>query len=177
MNYKILNSNLVFEGKVFDIRVDDIIYNSGNSGIREVVVHNGGAVVLPITNEGKIVFVKQFRYPFEKYMLELPAGKLETNEDPQKCAERELEEETGYTSNNFSKLGAIATTPGFCSEILHIYLAENLRAGSHNREEGEYGMEIYELTLEEVKQKIISGEIYDSKTICGISYYLLNKKN
>lgn len=177
MNYKILNSNLIFEGKVFDIKVDDIIYDSGNSGIREVVVHNGGAVVVPITEEGKIVFVKQFRYPFEKFLLELPAGKLEPNEDPMYCAARELEEETGYSSNEFKKLGAIATTPGFCSEILHIYLAKNLKAGNHNREEGEYGMEVFELTPEEAKEKILSGEIYDSKTICGVSYYLFNEKN
>lgn len=174
MNYKILKQEKVFKGKVFDIRVDQIIYNSGNEAVREVVLHNGGAVILPVTKEGKIVMVNQFRWPFEKFMLELPAGKLEIDEDPKECATRELTEETGYTSDKVSKLGAITTTPGFCSEILHIYLAENLTAGLHNREEGEYGMEVHEFTLEEVEEKIINGEIVDSKTICGIHYYRIN---
>lgn len=176
MNYKILKQEKVFEGKVFDVRVDDIEYDSGNKAVREIVLHNGGAVVLPITKEDKIVMVKQFRWPFEKSMLELPAGKLEIDEDPMECASRELTEETGYSSDTVIKLGAISTTPGFCSEVLHIYLAENLTAGEHSREEGEYGMEVYEYTLEEVNEKIRSGEIIDSKTICGIHYYTILKR-
>ncbi len=175
MNFKVKKSEIIFHGRVFDLQVDEIEYDSGNKAIREVALHPGGSVIVPVKEDGKIIMVKQFRYPFQKFMLELPAGKLEKDEDPQNCAERELTEETGYSAKSISKLGAIATTPGFCTEILHIYLAENLTPGNHNREEGEYGMEMFEYTLDEIDEKITSGEIIDSKTICGIHYYK-NKK-
>ena len=168
MNFTVTKSETLFKGKVFDLQVDEIEYKSGNKGVRETAVHKGGAVVVALTKEYKIVFVNQFRYPHQKYLLELPAGKLNENEDPQTCAVRELEEETGYQANKISKLGVVATTPGFCTEMLHIYLAEELTAGDHNREEGESGMEILEFTLNEIDEKIKNGEIYDAKTISGI---------
>jgi len=174
MNYKILESNILFSGKVFDLRVDKILYNSGNESVREIAVHPGGAVVVPVKDDGKLVMISQYRYPFEKYMIEFPAGKLEINEDPEICAFRELQEETGYTAGKLQKLGSIATTPGFCTEILHIFLATELTSGRHNREEGEYGMEVKEFTLGEIEEKIKHGEIFDSKSICG--FYMAGRK-
>lgn len=172
MNFNIKSSDIVFRGKVFDVKLDKIQYDeSGNDGVREVAIHPGGAVVLPVTKDNKIVMVTQFRYPFGKKLLELPAGKLEEDEHPLECAKRELTEETGYSTENFLKLGKIFTTPGFCTEELHIYLAKDLNAGEHSREEGEYGMEIFKLSLNEIEEKINSGEICDAKTICGIYYY------
>ncbi len=171
MNYKVIKKEKIFEGVVFDVQVDKIVYDSGNEGVREVVIHNGGAVVLPVTDEGKIILVKQFRYPFQKFLVEAPAGKLEKGEDPYDCATRELTEETGYTSSNVTKLGEIYTTPGFCDEILYLYLATNLTAGDHNREEGEYGMEIFEYSLSEVDEMIRTGKIVDAKTIAIIYHY------
>jgi ADP-ribose pyrophosphatase len=171
MNFTLKKSEKIFNGVVFDVKVDQIEYNSGNSGIREVVVHNGGAVVVPITDNGKIILVKQYRYPFDEWVIELPAGKLEKNEDPLVCATRELTEETGYSSDSINFLGRIYTSPGFSSEILYIYSAANLKAGNHNREEGEQGMEIYELTLEEINEMISEGKIVDAKTISGIHFY------
>ncbi len=177
MNYKIVKSETIFKGRVFELKVDEIEYDSGNKGVREVAIHPGGAVVVPVKDDGKIVFVRQYRYPLNKFLYELPAGKLEKGEDPYTCAERELTEETGYSAKEITKLGAIFTTPGFCSEILHIYLAKNLTPGNHNREEGEYGMEVYEFTLDEINRMISDGGISDSKTICGIHYLsLLNGK-
>jgi ADP-ribose pyrophosphatase len=170
-NFKVLSSRIVFGGKVFDLRVDEIEYESGNSGIREVAVHPGGAVVVAITRDEKILLVKQFRYPFQKVFLELPAGKLDPGEDPEKCAIRELEEETGYTTNHINKLGFITTTPGFCTEVLHIFLASDLTEGDHKREEGEHGMEVLELSLDEVEEMIKKGDIVDAKTISGIYMY------
>ena len=167
-NFKVKNSKTIFSGKVFDLKVDEIEYNSGNDGIREVAVHPGGAVVVPVKDNGKLILIEQLRYPLEKTLLEFPAGKLEKDEDPEVCAVRELQEETGYKAGEIKKLGAIATTPGFCTEILHIYLAKNLVPGNHNREEGEYGMKIFEYSMDEVEQKIANGEIYDAKTICGV---------
>lgn len=175
-NYKIKKSEILFRGKVFDLQVDEIEYDSGNKGIREIALHPGGAVVVPVKDDNKIVMVNQFRYPLQKFLLEMPAGKLDRNEEPLKCAVRELEEETGYKAKKITELGAISTTPGFCTEILHIFLAEGLTSGIHNREEGEHGMEVFEFTLEEIENKILKGEIVDSKTICGVQLYKLHKE-
>jgi ADP-ribose pyrophosphatase len=173
MNYKVLKSEIRFKGKVFDHQVDEIEYESGNKGIREVAIHPGGAVVVPIKDDGKIILVRQFRYPLQKTLIELPAGKLDKGEDPLVCATRELEEETGYKAKEIKKLGEIYTAPGYCTEILHIYSASGLTPGNHNREEGEQGMEILELTIDEIKKMIFSGKITDAKTIAGI-FYLTN---
>jgi ADP-ribose pyrophosphatase len=171
MNYTIKKSNVLYEGKVFDLKVDEIEYETGNKGIREVALHPGGAVAVPLTNEGRIVMVEQFRYPFQKKLIELPAGKLDKGEDPLECAVRELEEETGYKTNSVDKLGEIYTAPSYCTEILHLYLMRDLEEGNHNREEGELGMIVHELTLDEIEKKIKAGEIVDAKTICGV-YFL-----
>jgi ADP-ribose pyrophosphatase len=172
MNFKIKKSEIVFHGKVFDVKVDNIEYNnSSNTGVREVAIHKGGAVIVPVKNSGKIIMVTQYRYPFNEFLLELPAGKLDEGEEPLNCADRELTEETGYKSNNIIKLGEICTTPGFCTEILSIYLAKELVKGAHKREEGEDGMQVFEFTLDEIEEKIRTGEIVDAKTICGIHYY------
>jgi ADP-ribose pyrophosphatase len=168
LNFKVEKSEILFRGKVFDLQVDEIKYESGNKGIREIAVHPGGAVVVPVKENGKIVMITQYRYPFNKFMIEFPAGKLDKGEDPLKCATRELEEETGYKTQNIFKLGEICTTPGFCSEVLHLYLAKELTHGNHNREEGEFGMEVFEFSIEEVEEKIKAGEINDAKTICAL---------
>ena len=168
MNYHIIKSEIIYRGKVFNTKVDQIEYNSGNKAVREVAEHPGGAVVIPVTDERKIVMVTQHRFPIDKVLLELPAGKLGKNEDPKVCAARELEEETGYKSDNIKELGSIYTTPGYSSEKLWIYLAKDLKSGNHNREEGEFGMEMFEFSFNEVEKKIFTGEIVDGKTICGI---------
>lgn len=167
MNYKLKKTEILYKGKIFDLQVDEIEYSSGNTGIREIAVHPGGAVVVPVKDDGKIIMITQFRYPLQKIVLEFPAGKLDKNEDPLNCAFRELEEETGYSSKNIIKIGSIYTTPGFCNEILHLYLARNLTPGNHNREEGELGMEIHEYTYDEIDEKIKKGEIVDAKSICA----------
>lgn len=176
MNYKLLKSEILYKGKVFDHQIDEIEYKSGNKGIREIAIHPGGAVVIPVKDDGKIILVKQFRYPLQKTLIEFPAGKLEKGEDPLICATRELEEETGYKAKEIKKLGEIFTAPGYCTEILHIYSAKGLTPGNHNREEGELEMEILELTIEEIEKMIISGKINDAKTIVGMHYINLQNK-
>ena len=168
MNYRIVKSEVIFKGKVFNTIVNQIEYDSGNKAVREVAEHPGGAVVVPVTDTGKIVMVTQHRFPMNEVLLELPAGKLNKDEDPFICAVRELEEETGYKSNNVKELGSIYTTPGYSTEKLWIYLAKDLKPGNHNREEGEFGMQVLELSFDEIENKIHSGDIVDSKTICGI---------
>lgn len=176
-NYTLNKSEILFRGKVFNLQVDEIEYHSGNTGIREVVVHPGGAIIIPVKNDGKIVLVNQFRYPLQKYLLELPAGKLDKNERPIDCASRELEEETGYKAKRITEIGYIYTTPGYSTELLQIFLAEDLIQGNHNREEGEYGMEVFEFTLEEIEKKILNREIVDSKSISGVQIYKLHIKS
>ena len=168
MNYSILKSEIIYNGKVFNTKVDQIEYNSGNKSVREVAEHPGGAVIVPVTSEGKIIMITQHRYPVDKTLLELPAGKLDRNENPFHCAARELEEETGYKSDNIKEIGTIFTSPGYSTEKLWIYLAKDLKPGNHNREEGEFGMKVFEYTLKEINEKIYNGEIVDGKTICGI---------
>jgi ADP-ribose pyrophosphatase len=174
MNFEVKKSNILFQGKVFDLMVDEIKYKStGNKSGREVVIHPGGAVIVPVLNDGRIVLIKQYKYPLNKFLLELPAGKLEPNEEPISCAERELTEETGYTAAEIKFLNKIYTTPGYCTEELYIFTAKKLKPGKHNREEGEHGMEVLEMELTEIENLIAKGEITDAKTISGIYFYKL----
>jgi ADP-ribose pyrophosphatase len=171
MNHiKTLKSETRYKGQVFSLVVDEVEYLSGRRGIREVAVHPGGAVVVPLLDDGTVLLVHQFRYPLKKELLELPAGKLDPGEDPQLCARRELEEETGYLAGSIRKLTAIYTTPGFCSEQLHIYLATDLRKSPHGQqlEEGELDLVVKRFPLSDVVAMIERGEILDGKTICGI---------
>ncbi|MBI4548137.1 MAG: NUDIX hydrolase [Ignavibacteriae bacterium] len=170
MQLKLLRRNTMYQGKVFNVIVDDVEYPSGNKSIREVAEHPGGAVVLGVFPDERIILIRQHRYPFDDFIWELPAGRLGPGEDPFKCAKRELEEETGYYGTEWNKITSIYTTPGFCSEVLHIYMARNLTNAPDGRklEEGEATMTMKIVPLSEAIAMIERGEIRDGKTICGI---------
>lgn len=178
MELKTVRSNRVFEGRVFGVDVDSVQYPSGNTSIREVVRHPGGSSVVPLLNNDRILLVEQLRYPFGKRLLELPAGRLEPGEDPAETALRELQEETGYTSARLDPLTSIYPTPGFCDEVIHIFLARDLTPfpRSLTREEGEAQLVVCELSLSEALLRIEQGEIRDSKTLAGI-FLTLRKLN
>jgi ADP-ribose pyrophosphatase len=165
-----LKRELLYRGRIIDLWVDDVEYPSGNRTVREVAHHPGGAVVVPLLDDGRVIFVDQLRYPLEKHILELPAGKLSPGEDPAVCAARELEEETGWCAGSLEKLCSFYTTPGFCDEELHIYLGRHLTPSpdGHRREEGEFTMSVHMLSLAEAVQKIGDGGIKDGKTIIGL---------
>jgi ADP-ribose pyrophosphatase len=167
-NIKTLKSEKRYSGTVFNLIVDEVEYISGTRGVREVAEHPGGAVVVPLLDDGTVLLVHQYRYPLKKELL--PAGKLDPGEDPRVCAERELEEETGYTAGSLRKLTAIYTSPGFCSEQLHIFLATGLKKSSRGQqlEEGESDLTIRQLPFDEAVNMIEQGDIVDGKTICGI---------
>jgi ADP-ribose pyrophosphatase len=170
MDLKLIKRQKVHVGKVIDLIVDEIEYPSGNRAIREVAEHPGGAVALAMFPDERIILVKQYRYPMGKDLYELPAGKLGPNEDPKSCAARELSEETGYKAKQWRRLTAIYTSPGFCTEKLHIFLATDLsRAdGGQNLEEGEQFLTVEIVPLSRAVEMIEGGEIVDAKSICGI---------
>jgi ADP-ribose pyrophosphatase len=170
----------VYEGRVFNLVVDDVEYASGNRSVREIAEHPGGAVALPMFEDGTILMVRQLRYPINTRLLELPAGKLSPGEDPLHCATRELEEETGYRAASWEKLTAIYTTPGFCSEQLHLFLARGLQLSEKGRalEEGELSMTVDRIPFADALDMVEMGRIVDGKTICGLflAERLLNRE-
>ena len=170
MKLKVLKRQRLYEGRVFNVVVDDVEYPSGNRSIREVAEHSGGSVILAVNDQDEILLIHQHRYPIDRFIWELPAGKLNRGEDPLDCARRELAEETGYGATDWKKLTAIYTTPGFCSEMLHIFLATGLSPRPEGRmlEEGELTMTMKNTPLREALSMIDRGEIIDGKSICGI---------
>lgn len=170
MNFHVLSHEVLYRGKVFDLEVDHIEYDSGAKGVRETARHPGGAVAVPLFPDATVLMVRQFRYPVQRFTLELPAGKLNPGEDPANAAVRELEEETGWMANHLEKLTALLTTPGFCNEVLHIFLATDLAESPHGtrREEGERDMTLERIPLVEAIARVERQEIVDSKTIAGL---------
>lgn len=167
-NMKLKKRNVIYRGKVFNIIVDELEYfESGNHTIREVVEHPGGAVVLGVLPDKRIILIKQYRYPIDEFIYELPAGKLDPGEDPKICAMRELEEETGYRAREIELLTYIYTSPGFCSEKLYIYLAWDLQKKEQSLEEGEV-LSVECKTIDEAIGMILNGKIVDAKSIVGI---------
>ena len=170
MHFKLLEREKKYHGKIIDLTVDHLQYPSGNQTVREVIEHPGGAVILCVFENYDILLVKQYRYPFGGDVVELPAGKLDKGEDPLLCAQRELQEETGYQAQRWQKLSAIYTTPGFCNEVLHIYLAQQVSLHERGQalEEGEASIQLMRIPLNSAIDMIDRGEIIDGKTIAGI---------
>ena len=161
-----IDEKTIYNGKIINLKVKTVELPDGKVSKRELVEHPGGVAILAFKDAETILFVEQFRKPFEKKLLELPAGKLEKGEDPAVCAERELEEETGYKTKKLTFLGKVLTSPGFCNECIYLYKAEELYAGKIGGDEDEF-INTYEFKTEKVYEMIKSGEIIDAKTICA----------
>lgn len=170
MQLRRLKRDILYRGRVFDLIVDQVQYPSGKQSVREIAHHPGGAVAVPLFEDACVLFVEQHRYPLDGRLLELPAGKLDRGEEPAIAAARELEEETGWKAAQMEKLVSIYTTPGFCDEELHLFLATGLTESSdgHRREEGEESMTLHRIPLDEAVRMIERGDIKDSKTIIGL---------
>ena len=149
------------------VRLDQAELVNGEVVKREVVEHPGGVTILPVDENGDCYMVRQFRYPFGQMKLEAPAGKLEYGEDPLACAVRELSEETGFTAEEMVDLGACCTSPGFSTEVLHIYLALGLHAGRSHPDENEF-LNVEKYSLQELSEMVMAGEIDDGKTIVAV---------
>ena len=161
-----ISSETVFHGKVFDCLVKQVTLCDGRVARREIVKHNGGACILPVDTEGNAYMVQQFRSPFEKVMLEVPAGKLEGDEDPKACAIRELREETGIVSGMITYLGIMICSPGYCSEKISMYLAQDLEFDRSDLDDGEF-LNVIKIPFSRLYEMAMNNEIEDAKTcIC-----------
>ncbi|MCS7174278.1 NUDIX domain-containing protein [Pseudothermotoga sp.] len=167
MREKTLVSRTVFAGKIITVKVDQVELGNGRTSSREVVLHPGAVAVLPLFESGEVVLVKQFRYPIGEELLEVPAGKLDRDESTDECALRELREETGLLSRKLSYLGFIYTSPGFSSEKIHLYLAEDLMQLEQQLDPDEI-LETVKLPLNEAVRMCQEGKINDAKTVALI---------
>jgi ADP-ribose pyrophosphatase len=168
---KILSSEMIYQGKVFGLRRDEVEEPSGLRTTREVITHPGSVVVLPVLPDGRIVMIRQYRHATRQYLWELVAGRKEPEETPKQGAARELLEETGYRAKKFKVFLDVFPTPGFLEERMYLLLAEGLTAGEAQPEEDEK-IEVRPFKLKELKQLIKSGRLRDAKSIAGILYYL-----
>ncbi len=166
MQERKLSSEMKFDGKLIKVTYDIADVN-GKEAWREVVHHPGASAVVAIDEENRIIMEKQFRYALNDYLLEIPAGKLDAGEDPLVCAKRELEEETGIIASEWISLGTIATSPGFCNEVIHLYVAKGLSKGEIHWDEDEY-VEVERYTMDELLQCIKEETIKDSKTLSAL---------
>ena len=161
-----LSSEMKFDGKLIQVTYDVAEVN-GKEAWREVVHHSGASAVVAIDENNRIIMEKQFRYALNDYLLEIPAGKLDKGEDPLVCAKRELEEETGIIASEWISLGTIATSPGFCNEVIHLYVAKGLSKGEIHWDEDEY-VEVERYTFGELLERINDEKVKDSKTLSAL---------
>ena len=166
----ILDHQEIYNGKIVKLHVDKIQQASGRKTIREVVLHPGGVTAVPVLDDGRLLLIRQFRYPIGKYILELPAGKLDSGQSPAETVAREIEEETGHRAGSLTHECAFYTSPGISDELIHLFMACHLTPCSQRLEEGEH-ITVEAHTVGECLQKIGSGEITDGKTILGILWY------
>jgi len=164
---KTISSERIYEGKILNLRKDTVEAFGNQISAREIVEHPGGVAIVAITDDNKMVMVKQFRKAAEKVMLEVPAGKHEKGEDTLKTAVRELKEETGYTASEIKLLTKFYASVGYTEEVLYLYLCTGLTSGETEFDEHE-AIEIVEYKLDDLYDMVMSGEIEDAKTIVAI---------
>ncbi|MCC7307211.1 MAG: NUDIX hydrolase [Acidobacteria bacterium] len=161
------STETIYQGKIFDIRIDDIREDEIEYK-REIVVHKGSAVIIPVFDDGTVALVRQYRHAAGKYLLEICAGTLNAGEDPDIGARRELEEEIGVTAGKMEKLCEFYVSPGFLTEKMHLYLATELSETAQNLEADEI-LTVERHSLDSLLEMVRRGEIEDAKTIIGIS--------
>ncbi len=165
-----------YDGKIVKLFVDKAQLENGDIVTREVIKHPGGVCVVPLDDNGNVILVRQFRYPHTRVLLEVPAGKLEYGEDPEKCGLRELKEETGCTCDSFVSLGKLLPTPAYDTEITYMYLARGLHGGEQDLDDDEF-LEVEKIPLEKAAEMIMNNEIDDAKTQIAILKTVMLLKN
>lgn len=160
---KTLSSNKVFEGRILQITLDEVELPNGKKSKREVVNHPGGVAVAALDENNNLLFVRQFRYPYREVVLELPAGKLEKGSSPLENGKRELFEETGAEGYSYISLGQVYPSPGYTSEIIHLYACKVKTIGNSNPDEGEF-LNVEKIPLNTAVEMVLNNQIPDSKT-------------
>lgn len=172
---KRLRKKLVFTGGAVDFRADTVRLPNGKAAMREFMAHPGAVAVLPVLPDGSVIMVRQYRYPVGEVTLELPAGKLHSRrDDPRARAAAELKEETGYTARTLRPLLSFWPTPAFSNEILHIYLAADLKAGAPSPDDDEF-LRTERLPFAKTLRLVKTGRIKDAKTVIALQSYALMK--
>lgn len=164
---KQLERTRIYDGVIVKLVRDRVELPNGKTAVREVVQHPGGVIILPIDKEGNVRMVRQFRYAFGRTILEIPAGKLEYGEEPLAAAKRELEEEVGATADSWGSLGKVFPTPGFCTEVQHLYLARGLTFGCTHPDEDEF-LEQVSLPFAQAYAMAADGRMEDSKSVIAL---------
>lgn len=166
---KTMKCEKIYDGKILNLKVETVEIPGKKYSKREIIEHPGGVGIIALTEDNHVVLVKQYRKAIEKPLIEIPAGRLEVNEEPIETAKRELKEETGYITEDLKYLLEFYTSPGYCNEKIYLFLAKGLTKGETSFDDGEY-CETLTYSIDELCKMIDRGEIMDSKTIIGIYY-------
>lgn len=172
---KTLTSKQIYKGRIINVRVDTVELHDGGQTTREIVEHSECVAVVAIDTEKNVLMVRQYRKPAEKSLLEIPAGGVEENETPESCAERELQEETGYFPQKLEKIGGFFSSPGFCTEFMHLYLATDIIPNPLSADADE-DIELVRVPLSRIPQLIRNGDICDAKSIAGLLMVISNHR-
>ena len=163
-----ISSENIYDGTLLHVKKDKVELPNGDISYREWIKHPGASAVIPVTDNNEIILVRQYRYPIQALTMEIPAGKLDVaGEDPLECAKRELEEETGYSAQEYQFLTKLATTVGFSDEFIYIYAARGLKAGQQHTDEDEF-INVVTVPLDKAVEMVHSGEILDGKSVVAI---------
>ena len=165
-----ISSRKVYDGRIISVDVDTVRFPDGSVGELEMVRHPGASAVVPVLKGGRdpqVLLIKQYRYAANGFVYEIPAGRLDPGESPERCAARELQEETGYTAKRLRQLTTIYTTPGFTDERIHLFIADGLSKGQSERERDEF-LELFPVALSKAVGMIRSGQIVDGKTVIAL---------
>ena len=172
---KTLSSQLIYEGRAVKLRIDTVEMPSGRKTTREIVEHSDCVAIVAVDADSNVLMVNQFRKPLERELLEIPAGGIEPGEDPEAAVRREMREETGYLPRRVERLGGFYSTPGYCNEYLHLYLATDLIPSPLHAEDTE-NIEVIRLPIAQIPDLINSGGISDAKSIAGLLFFLEKQK-
>lgn len=160
---KTAEEKLIFDGHIIKVYHNKALLSDGTTAMREIVQHTGGVCVAALTDENELLFVRQYRCPYDEVMMELPAGKLEKGEDPLEAGMRELSEETGASAQKVISLGEVYPSPGYCGEVIYLYLATGLTFGDQHTDCDEF-LDAFRVPLEKAVEMVMNGELKDAKT-------------
>jgi ADP-ribose pyrophosphatase len=161
------NARDIYIGKIVHLTAEDVVLPNGHRMELEIIRHPGASAIVPLTDEGEVIFLRQYRHAAGGFIYEIPAGKLDKGEPPEDCARRELTEEAGVTATRMTLMASIVTAPGFADEIIHLFLAEGLRPAVTAHEASEV-ITLNRRPIAECLAMIARGEIVDAKTICAL---------